>query len=58
MVVADEEGVVVVPGARQEEALRAARAELAKEAGESLAGWEQAHRARIDAILAENGCTD
>jgi 4-hydroxy-4-methyl-2-oxoglutarate aldolase len=58
MVVADEEGVVVVPSAQQEEALRAARAKLAKEAGESLDDWEQAHRARIDAILAENGHTD
>ncbi|MBY8882833.1 RraA family protein [Actinacidiphila acidipaludis] len=58
VVVADEEGVVVVPGARQEEVLGAARTKLAKEAGESLDDWESAHRARIDAILAENGSTD
>lgn len=55
VVVADEEGVVVVPGARQEEILTAARAKLAKEAAESLDTWEAAHRARIDKILAEGG---
>lgn len=57
VVVADEEGVVVVPAARRDEALRAARAKLAKEAGETLDAWEQDHRTRIDRILAENGFT-
>jgi regulator of RNase E activity RraA len=55
VVVADEEGVVVVPGARREEILAAARAKLAKEAEESLDAWEEAHRARVEGILAENG---
>ncbi|GAB2869919.1 hypothetical protein GCM10027074_41940 [Streptomyces deserti] len=55
VVVADEEGAVVVPGARREEVLAAARDKLAKEAGESLDAWERAHRARVDRILAENG---
>ncbi|MCM2417433.1 RraA family protein [Streptomyces sp. RKAG293] len=55
IVVADEEGIVVTPGARQEQVLADARTKLAKEAGESLDAWEAAHRARIDAILAENG---
>ncbi|MFI6059114.1 RraA family protein [Streptomyces sp. NPDC051286] len=54
-VVADEEGVVVVPHARREQVLLDARAKLAKEADESLDAWEAAHRARIDKILAENG---
>ena len=53
VVVADEEGVVVVPGDRRDEVLAAARARLAKEAGESLDAWEAAHRARIDKILAD-----
>ncbi|MEV0489053.1 RraA family protein [Streptomyces atratus] len=55
VVVADEEGVVVTPHARQEQVLRAAQAKLAKEADESLDAWEAAHRSRIDKILAENG---
>ncbi|MGW1026700.1 RraA family protein [Streptomyces sp. NPDC002577] len=55
IVVADEEGVVVVPGTRQEELLVAARAKLAKEADESLEAWEEAHRTRIDKFLRDNG---
>ncbi|MGC0421883.1 RraA family protein [Embleya sp. AB8] len=55
IVVADEEGIVVVPGARGEHVLRDAQAKLAKEAAESLDEWEAAHRARIDAILTEHG---
>ncbi|MER5185214.1 RraA family protein [Streptomyces sp. NPDC002896] len=55
IVVADEEGVVVVPGTRQEELLLAAQAKLAKEADESLDAWEAAHRTRINKILSERG---
>lgn len=55
IVVADEEGIVVAPHAGQERVLRDAQAKLAKEAGESLDAWEQAHRARIDKILRDNG---
>jgi 4-hydroxy-4-methyl-2-oxoglutarate aldolase len=57
IVVADEEGVVVVPGDRRRQVLRDARASLAKEAGESIDAWEAAHRARIDEILGANGFT-
>ncbi|MFJ9695883.1 RraA family protein [Kitasatospora sp. NPDC101183] len=57
VVVADEEGVVVVPAARRAEVLAAARAKLAKEAAETLDDWEAAHRARIDRSLAELGFT-
>ncbi|ROQ80773.1 RraA family protein [Streptomyces laculatispora] len=55
IVVADEEGVVVTPGARQEDVLLDARAKVAKEAAETLDEWEAAHLARIDKILAANG---
>ncbi|MFF7868852.1 RraA family protein [Streptomyces qaidamensis] len=58
VVVADEEGVVVVPGARREEVLTAARTKLAEEAAESLDTWESAHRARIGRILADQGFED
>jgi len=51
IVVADEEGIVVVPGARQAQVLLDAQAKLTKEAGESLDDWEVAHRSRIEAIL-------
>ncbi|MGV4927183.1 RraA family protein [Streptomyces sp. BHT-5-2] len=57
VVVADEEGVVVVPRDRQEEVLRAARAKLAEEADETLDDWERAHRARIDTLLRDGGFT-
>lgn len=53
VVVADEEGVVVVPCERQENVFIEARARLAKEASESLDDWEKAHRARIEKLLEE-----
>jgi regulator of RNase E activity RraA len=55
IVVADEEGVVVVPAARRDKVLAAARAKLAKDEAETLDEWERAHRARIDQLLAERG---
>jgi 4-hydroxy-4-methyl-2-oxoglutarate aldolase len=51
IVVADEEGVAVVPGASRDEVFTQARAVLVKEAAESLDDWEKAHRARIDDLL-------
>ncbi|MFJ2267539.1 RraA family protein [Streptomyces sp. NPDC087849] len=58
IVVADEEGIVVTPRARREQVLLDARKKLAAEADESLDAWEEAHRARIDRILAEGGFED
>lgn len=55
--VADEEGIVVTPAARQEEILTAARAKLADETEESLDAWEADDRARIDEALSEGGFT-
>jgi 4-hydroxy-4-methyl-2-oxoglutarate aldolase len=55
IVVADEEGIVVVPAARREQVLRDAQARLARDASETIDDWEAAHRARIDQILADDG---
>lgn len=55
VVVADEEGIVIVPSARAQDTLTAARAKLAKEADETLDAWEETHRTRIDAVLREQG---
>ena len=55
LIVADEEGVVVVPGAREAAVLREARARLAAEAATSLDEWELEHRMRIDRILRDRG---
>ena len=58
LVVADEEGVVVVPAARQEQVLSEARAKDAKEASQTLDEWEADHRAKVDAILREKGFSE
>ena len=55
IVVADEEGVVVVPAARRDEVFAAARAKLAEDEAETLDEWERAHRAKIDQLLAAGG---
>lgn len=55
VVVADEEGIVVVPSARLESVLAAAQTRAAKDAAQSLAEWEAAHRARIEEALRELG---
>ncbi|MDQ0688441.1 4-hydroxy-4-methyl-2-oxoglutarate aldolase [Streptomyces achromogenes] len=55
IVVADEEGIVIVPSARTQDTLTAARAKLAEEAGETLDMWETAHRTRIEEILRAQG---
>lgn len=51
LVVADEEGIVVVPGAERETALAAAGAKAKADAALSLDDWERAHRAKIDSLL-------
>jgi len=55
VVVADEDGIVVVPGARRAEVLAGALARLAQEGDENLDDWEAAHRARVDEILRAGG---
>lgn len=55
VVVADEEGIVVVPGARVAEVLSRAQARAAADAAETLDGWERKHRARVEATLRDKG---
>ena len=55
IVVADEEGIVVVPSARADEVLKAAQARAAKDEAQTLEEWEAAHRARIEEILRKKG---
>jgi len=55
IVVADDDGVLVVPAERREQALRDGVAKLAAEASQSLDMWEAEHHARIEMILAEHG---
>lgn len=57
IVVADDDGVMVVPGGRCEQVQRDASGRLAREADQSMDAWEADHRARIDTILAEHGFT-
>ena len=55
IVVADEEGIVVVPSARANEVLKAAQARAAKEEAQTLEEWERVHRARVDELLQKKG---
>ena len=55
IVVADEEGIVVVPIAQQETAWAIAKQRSDRDAAQSLAEWETNHRAKIDRILTEMG---
>ena len=55
IIVADEEGIVVVPAARADEVLKAAQKRAAKEAAQTLDEWEASHRARVEEILRQKG---
>ncbi len=55
VVVADEEGIVVVPIAGVDAVLASARARAAKDAAETLDAWEASHRARVEEALRKLG---
>jgi 4-hydroxy-4-methyl-2-oxoglutarate aldolase len=55
IVVADEEGIVVVPHLRSDEILEAARNRARKDAEQTLDRWEAGHRSRIEEILRSKG---
>ncbi len=58
VVVADEEGIVVIPAARLDTVLASAQARAVKDAAETLDAWEAAHEARINEILRKKGFVD
>lgn len=55
IVVADEEGIVVVPRESMEATLQAAEVRAAQEANQNLDAWEATHRAKIEEILRARG---
>jgi 4-hydroxy-4-methyl-2-oxoglutarate aldolase len=55
IVVADEEGVVVVPRARIDDVLAKAQARVAADAKLSLDDWEKRHRANVESALKARG---
>lgn len=58
IVVADEEGIAVIPGADQASVYEIAYQRTIKDASQSLEGWEAAHQAKIARILLEQGFTE
>jgi 4-hydroxy-4-methyl-2-oxoglutarate aldolase len=57
MVIADEEGIVIIPASRIDEIGTKAQARADKDAAETLEVWEKNHRAKIDEILRNKGFT-
>jgi 4-hydroxy-4-methyl-2-oxoglutarate aldolase len=55
VIVADEEGIVVIPRARAEEVLAKAQAKLAGDSKLSLDDWERRHRAAVETSLKAKG---
>lgn len=55
VVVADEEGIVVVPRARAEDVLGKTQAKVAADSALGLDAWERRHRAAVEAALKTRG---
>jgi len=55
IIVADEEGIAVIPQAQKERVWNIAKKRTDKDAAQSLTDWERAHTAKIEKILAEKG---
>jgi regulator of RNase E activity RraA len=58
VVVADEDGIVVVRNAEARSVLAAAQARVAKAALQSMEMWEADHRRRVEELLVQNGFRD
>jgi 4-hydroxy-4-methyl-2-oxoglutarate aldolase len=55
MVVADEEGIVVIPAAQREAVWQGAKQRSDRDAAQSLADWEVSHRAKVEQALKDLG---
>ena len=55
IIVADEEGIVIVPAAQIKSILKKAEARVAKDVSIDLENWEKSHRAKIEEILRKKG---
>jgi len=55
VVVADEEGVVVVPRAQATDVLAKVQARVATDSAMPLEAWEKRHRAAVEAALSAKG---
>lgn len=55
IVIADEEGIAVVPHREAEAVWKIARERTDMDAAQSLEAWESAHRAKIEKLLLEKG---
>jgi 4-hydroxy-4-methyl-2-oxoglutarate aldolase len=55
VVVADEEGIVVVPRARAEDVLAKAQAKVTADSALDLDAWERRHRAAVESALRTRG---
>ncbi|MBE9108030.1 RraA family protein [Nodosilinea sp. LEGE 07298] len=58
MVVADEEGIVVIPAAQQEAVWQSAQQRSDADAAQSLTDWEANHRAKVEQALRSLGFTE
>ena len=55
LVVADEEGIVVIPESKSEEVYQIASERTRKEETESLEQWQSRHQRKIETILSQKG---
>ena len=55
IIVADEEGIAVIPSSQQEKVYEIAKNRTQKEESETLESWQAQHQAKIERILKEKG---
>ena len=55
IIVADEEGIAVIPAGDREFVYEVALARTQQEESQTLEQWEERHRAKVEAILKEKG---